>query len=460
MIFVIAARALGVENFGLFSSAIAIVGILSKFVDLGIEPIVFREFSKKDSSFHLFSTALTLRLLMYIVVVLLFNLSASIFDFTATEVILINILFLTIIFSAKTVVFRELLSTPFKAVLKMHYPMTVNVLDNLILLFFVIPMLYFDLGLIYFGTVYTLANFPGFLLMFIFLKRKFSYKINFRLENAKWLIIESLPMFGYVILITIFQQADVVILNFLSGREDAGVYSVGLRLTMPLYIIPSAIVTTVFPTLVQQLEQKERSNFISNFVFKILFFISFVLAIVFTFKAEQLVTLIWGTQYSQAAYASSILYWVQVFLFFNFFAIAVLIVHNRQFYNFVYSLLLMGSNLLFAFMLIPDYGVNGAAIAKLTASVIAFSFIILSMSKLHIPLTFRPGMFAAWIILVSVALYLLAQMFSLVYYLSFAIIVIIIITFAVKFFLNEELFLFFKLLHKEELGRRLLKINN
>ncbi|MCO6473126.1 MAG: oligosaccharide flippase family protein, partial [Melioribacteraceae bacterium] len=45
VIFVIAARALGVENFGLFSSAIAIVGILSKFVDLGIEPIVFREFS-------------------------------------------------------------------------------------------------------------------------------------------------------------------------------------------------------------------------------------------------------------------------------------------------------------------------------------------------------------------------------------------------------------------------------
>lgn len=454
----IAARALGVENFGLFSSAIAIVGILSKLVDLGIEPIVFREFSKNDSSFNLFSTALTLRFIMYLLLVLIFNLSASIFGFTTTEIILINILFLTIIFSAKTVVFRELLSTPFKAVLKMHYPMTVNVIDNLVLLIFVIPMLYVDLGLIYFGTVYTAANFPGFILMFFFLKKKFNYRISFRLENAKWLILESLPMFGFVILTTIFQQADIVIINFLRGREDAGVYSVGLRMTMPLYIIPSAIVTTVFPMLVQQLEQKERSNFISNFVFKILFFISFTLAAVFTFKADEILTLIWGMEYSPAAFASSVLYWTQVFLFFNFFAIAVLIVHNRQFYNFIYSLILMGSNLILAFLLIPDYGVNGAALAKLTASVLGFIFIILSMYKLHIPLTFRAGMLAVWILIVTIALFFIAQTFSIFLYLSAGIIAIIVITLVVKYFLTEELFLFFKLLHKDEFGRKLLKI--
>ena len=212
----IVARSLSVANFGLFSTLIAIVVILSKVVDFGVEPIVFREFAKDKNDFSLFNTALTLRFILFFVVFFFFNLVAWVLNFSSEEIILTNILFFTIVFSSKIVVIRELLATPFKANLKMHYPVLMAILDQLTLLLLVILMYYIKAGLLYFIIVYTFSNLPGFILMFFFLHKKFNYKFKINLNNVEWLIKQSLPMLGFVILITIFLQMDLLFLKYYS----------------------------------------------------------------------------------------------------------------------------------------------------------------------------------------------------------------------------------------------------
>ncbi|MDP3581904.1 MAG: oligosaccharide flippase family protein, partial [Ignavibacteria bacterium] len=66
---VIVVRFLGVDNYGRFSSLLAIVGILARVVDFGIEPIVFREFAKDKDNYHIFSAGLNLRFVLYIILV-------------------------------------------------------------------------------------------------------------------------------------------------------------------------------------------------------------------------------------------------------------------------------------------------------------------------------------------------------------------------------------------------------
>ena len=57
---VLAARYLGVNEFGRFSYLIAIVAIISKIIDFGLAPIVFREVSKTTNDFSIINTALIL----------------------------------------------------------------------------------------------------------------------------------------------------------------------------------------------------------------------------------------------------------------------------------------------------------------------------------------------------------------------------------------------------------------
>ncbi|MCL6098108.1 MAG: flippase [Bacteroidetes bacterium] len=456
---VLAARFLGVENFGMFSSVLAIVGILSKFVDFGIEPIVFREFSKDKENFHLFSSALSLRFVLFLILVIIFNIVAPFLKYSSSEILLTNILFTTIVISMKTVNVRDLLATPFKVNLKMHYPMTLSILDNLILLIMVLYIPFTKDAVLYFVIAYSVSNLPGFVLSFHYLKKKFGYKFEATLHRAFWLLKESLPLFGFAILTTIFMQIDIVILNYYKGAFDVGIYSAGIRLTMPLNIIPGAIVTTVFPILVKRMTDQVGSDFLSNMVVKLLYFIAFVIAAVFTFESSSLVHLIFGSDYASTSLPSSILYWCQIFLFFTHYTLAVLVAKNKQFYNFICGAIQVIVNLSANFMLIPKYSFLGAALAKLFASFASFVFIIFALNKFG----YRPSIgrykVLGWSVLMCIGLYLLSFL-PLIPYLVLSPFLIAFITLGIRLFGKEELVIFFKLLNKEELGNRLIEKYN
>lgn len=355
------------------------------------------------------------------------------------------------------IVVRELLATPFKVNLKMHYPMTFQLLDNLILLglIFFIPSA--PDPVLYFVIIYSVSNVPGFFLMFYFLYKKFGYRYKFSLTQATWILKESLPLFGFVILTTVFLQIDVVILSYFKGNYDVGIYSAGVRLTMPLSIIPGAIVTTVFPILVKRLTDKANTEFITNLVIKLLFFIAFILAAVFSFGSKEIVTIIFGQEYSSSALSASILYWCQIFLFFTHYSLNVLIADNRQHYNFLYSIVQVTANLIFAFLLIPNYSFVGAAIAKLIASFVSFVFILYALNKFGFTPSIGRYKVLMWSILLALSLWAVSY-FNIIIYLILALISIAVLTVILRLFNDDEIIMFFRLINREAFGRKFINL--
>jgi O-antigen/teichoic acid export membrane protein len=446
---VLAARFLGVSDYGTFNTLLAAISILSKFVDFGIEPIVFREFSKTKDSFDLFNSALNLRFLLYIVLVIGFNIIAPFINYSPRAIILSNIMFTTIPLSMKMVNIRELLATPFKVNLKMHYPMTLSILDNFLLLLMILAVPFVKDAILYFVIAYSLSNLPGFILSFYFLKKKFGYKYQITLNKGIWLLKESLPMLGYVILNTIFVQIDIIILHNYWKPFDVGIYSAASRLTMPLSIIPAAIVTTVFPILVKKLSDNNDTKFITNMVIKLLYFLAFIMAAVFTFESQAIVKLLFGIEYVSSAYAASILYWCQIFLFFGFYSLSVLLADNKQQYYFIYSIIQVVVNLGLCFLFIPKYSFVGAAIAKLIASFVSFVFVLLALNKFG----FRPsiGRYRAllWSTIMIGVLYLLSYL-PVIPYLLLSVPIIIVITIFTGIFSRAEIQVFFRLIDREQ----------
>jgi O-antigen/teichoic acid export membrane protein len=380
---------------------------------------------------------------------------ALILAFNSTEIIFVNVLFFTIILSAKMMVIREILATPFKVNFKMHYPMVLSVLDNIVLFVLILFIPFVQNKILYFIIAYTVSNLPGFILSFYYLYKKFNYKYKVAYENFSWIIKESLPLFGFVILSNIFQQIDIVILSSLKGNYDVGIYSAGVRLTMPLNIIPGAIVTSVFPILVKKMADEESTEFITNLVIKLLFFISFVIASVFSFGSAEIVRVVFGREYASSSFSASILYWCQIFIFFTYYSLSVLIANNKQHYNFIFGLVQVLINLVFILLLVPNYSFVGASIAKLIASFVGFVYIIYVLSKLGLKPSIGRYKMLLWSGLLALILWLLSDM-PLVVYLTLSAIVIFILTIGLKFFEKDEIIAFFKLVNREEMAKNLL----
>lgn len=450
--FVLAARFLSVHDFGRFGYLVAIVGILSKVIDFGLGPIVFRESSKEEDSNKLLNSAISIRIVLFLTILIIYNIVIFILKFTTSELILSNILFISIILSTRMANFRELMATPFKVQLKMHYPMALTILDSLLFLILVIIMPFVKGGIYYFVLSYVLSTLPGFIIQFLFLEKKFDFKPKIIFYKAGWLLKEALPLAGFVLLTIVYQQFDIVLLTSYKDEYSAGIYSVATRLTMPLNLIPGVVVTTVFPYLVKNLRDRLKTDSINSLVYKSLFLVSFVLAIIFSFRSETLVVLLFGAKFRAASLPASMIFWSLVFMFFNYFTLDLLTAHSRQILNLIYSLLLVSTNTILNILLIPDYSYAGVGFSKVIAGFLGFSFLFWVLYRYGFRLSFINFKFVLWTASISVLVFILSFL-PLMIYLLLSVLVIIVSLKLFGYFENEEWDLFFRLINREKWSR-------
>ena len=432
------ARNLGVEQYGLFSSIVALTVLVSKFIDIGFGPIVFRETSKKDSTFDLLNTAFSLRIILLLGLFLVYNTFALITKLDHRELLLSNILFLNIIFSSKYMNFRELLEVLFKVNLNMFSVMLFNTIDSIALLIFVFLMPYIGGGLEYLVIVYVIANVPGFLLLVISLWKKYNYRFNFSFRQGLWLVKEAFPLFGTVILTTAFQQLDVLLLRGLDSEYSVGLYSAALRLTVPLGIIPQALITTIFPLIVRGRETESASTMpATRLVYKILFLFSFSISFIITFKAELIIKLIFGGEYSDAYLPMTILFWSILFTYFNTFTLNLLTVYNKQKYNFIGTLLIVVCQVVLVLILTKYYSYTGVAVARVAAGAAGTIFFIFILKGIGIEFNFFSIRVVKWLLPLIAGVFLLSFI-PLYAYLPLTLILTIILTIKIKYFSDEE----------------------
>ena len=452
------ARYLGVEDFGVFSYTIALVTILSKFIDVGLSPITFRETSKSENKFQFLNTALSIRLILFIIVFIIFNLAARILSFTDTEVILSDILFVNILISAKFQNFRELLDIPFKVSLSSHLSMIAIIMDNSLFLILILLIPYWKIDILFIVIAYVISNIPGFIFLVYELRVKCNFRLRFSLYNWRWLIQESLPLLIYVIIISFFQQMDLLILKNLDSEYATGIYSAALRLTLPLMIIPSAIISTVFPTLVKNVVDDRKQNItINKFIYKILFFTAFVITSIISMKTKFIIILIFGSSYENAYIPMIYLLITQIFLFYNLFTVNILTAYNKQKKIIKYAAIIMIINLVLDFLLVPVYSFNGAAVAKLIAVSAGTLILTLIVSKEGLNFNFFKIKTLIWILVIPALLYGLNFLSWPLYFIS-ALLVVIFISLKLNYFDDEEILLIFRLINREKWGAKILKI--
>jgi O-antigen/teichoic acid export membrane protein len=365
------ARYLGPEQFGLFSYAQSFVGLFAAIATLGLDGIVVRELVKDETRRdELIGTAFWLKLIGAVVVLIFLAIAVL---FTANDDatnLLIFIIASSTIFQAFNVV-----DFYFQAKVLSRYVVIANIITLSISSLVKIALIVYEASLTAFAWM---VLFDSAILAFGFIYyyvKNTPFSINsltFSKSTATLLLKDSWPLVLSGIVISIYMKIDQVMIMEMIGSEAVGQYAAAVRLSEAWYFIPMVIASSLFPAIVNAKAQSEILYYARlQKLYDLMVWMAIAIAIPMTFLSDSIVAFLYGSQYSQAGSVLMIHIWTGVFVFLGVAFSRYLMTENLSRKSFYRAILGASLNILFNYILIPKYGINGSAIATLLGQFIA-----------------------------------------------------------------------------------------
>ena len=285
------ARNLGVEDFGLFSVGLAYFSIISSFSDFGFNRYLIREISKEEGKkWELIWNLLMLRLTL---ICSLFAIFALILYQLDSDKIRVNIILL----SSLAVLPQTIALTfdgVFIALRKLQYSAISSIISSFSTV--LIGLFLISRGFAIYGAVNALIL--GQLIFALTFLILIYLKLGMKLTDVKLSVIKealkgSLPYGLLGILGLLYFRIDTIMLSYLRGNFETGIYGASYRFLEAVAFIPSAFSFALFPVLAKLHERKSKIE-IRHLYFKsikIMGILGFSVTIIFLLFASEAIKL-------------------------------------------------------------------------------------------------------------------------------------------------------------------------
>ncbi len=371
------ARYLGPSSYGLLSYAISFVVLFSAIATLGLDNIIVRDLVRDEKrKDELLGTSFALKLIGSI---LLLGILAVAVRFTANN----NFINLLIFIIALATIFRSFntIDFYFRSIVLSKYAVYARIIALVSSAIIKLLLIYFKMGLIYFAIVMAVESIILAIgLITTYLKQKlsiFNWRIKFDL--AKRLLRDSWPLMLSTVAISIYMRIDQVMIKEMIDTKAVGNYAVAIKLSEAWYFIPMVITSSLFPAIINAKKRSERLYYGRlQKLYDLMIWLAIGIALPTTFLANYIIRVLFGVQYQGAVGVLRIHIWAGIFVFLGVASGKYLITENYT--NIAFFRTFFGAimNVTLNIILIPKYGINGAAIATLISQfMVAFSVVLI-----------------------------------------------------------------------------------
>jgi len=359
------ARFLGTEDFGILRYAVALVSLFIPLAELGLSTIAVREFlNPRAQKYQLVGTIFSLKLAAAAAAVIGCGVVAFFID---KEENLLRILILIIscgmLFQAFDVIdywFQSRIESKFVVIAK-SAAFIISSSIKIVLLLSQASLIAFGMALIADSILNAIA------LIVIFQWRKNDLtQSKISLELAKSLLHSSSPLIFSGIMKIVFLRIDQIMIKNMLDASELGIYSAAVQLSEGFFFIPMILHASVFPTIVEAKEQSSALFYqkLQTF-YNLLALLGYAIAISITISSTIIIGVLYGPEYSRSANLLAVLIWSVVFINIGVGRSAFLISMDMTKFHF-FSMTAAGIlNIGLNFVLIPEFGLSGAAIASI-----------------------------------------------------------------------------------------------
>lgn len=371
-VFALVARELGPVDFGRLSYGLAIAGVLTALAGLGLEKIVLAKLSEAKSGIGVFRAAFGARMLcslgcMAVWILVAFFLGGE--DAAQSRVMLILAFSLPLqAFSSVDWLFLSQSKTGWLAVAQsLSFVLAAAVRIFLVKTHGAVEAF----ALVALGELAVAA-----IVKWIGVKNLVggSVEVGIGLRGFGRLFSDSWPLWVSGFSVLVYMRADVLMVKHWAGTESVGIYEAAIKLTEFWLFLPHAIVSASYATLIVSLGKKAKPTPRMRGLFTLMGMLGIGVTITMLGVGEWLVGFVLGEQYLSSVPVMNVYLFSIVFVFLG---------HAQSVWNVKYGLQkiamwrhLAGAalNISLNSLLIPRFGLNGAAWATVISYAVAHVF--------------------------------------------------------------------------------------
>jgi O-antigen/teichoic acid export membrane protein len=373
---VLLARYLGPERLGVLTYVQSYIAIFGFLVGLGLDNVAIREIVKyPKKSGEIVGTSLGLMLITFFFVILLVNITSNEFENTEEINLLIAILSLGMI----SHVFAIFVCYA-RAKVNIKSISVAVILSEIVLLIVKIILIEVKAPLLYFVIIDTLNILILSICFTIFYRQSNDpYKsLSFSIPFARKILKDSWPLMLSSGVIIFYMRVDQIMIKEMLTFSELGSYAVSVRISESWYFLPMIITITLFPMIItaKELGEDEYKLRMAQ-LFSVTIWIAILMSLIILIFSENIISILFGEEFGMASEVLKIQAFAGIFVAMGYVNGKWMVAENYtklSLLRHIYGLII---NFVLNLILIPLYGINGAAISTLVAVLFSSNLLLL-----------------------------------------------------------------------------------
>jgi O-antigen/teichoic acid export membrane protein len=356
------ARYLGPEQFGMLSYVLAISTFILCVARLGMDAVLIRELvNTPEKNKELMGTAFWLMMLAALICYIVAAVGISLTDEVNSVKIYAYIVSASAFFTSFLVI-----DYSFQSQIKAKYSSICKTLVLLCMSLAKLGLIFSDSELLWFAIASLLDHMvlAAFLLFATIRTREINFLRHFNRTAAASMLKSSWPMVITAVASLVLMRIDQVMIRSMLGLHELGIYSAAVKVYESWIILPYVITISLLPAIVK-LKQGNEQNYHLKLcqLFRAVIWLSVLAAIIVSLFSVPIMTIAFGSQYTQSASVLSIVMWTAVFASMSSVSARYFNAENMEKKIALRTTVAAVVNIVLNLLLIPRYGIEGAAIA-------------------------------------------------------------------------------------------------
>lgn len=371
---VLMARYLGPNDFGLLNYAISFVTLFAVLSSLGFEKLLPKLIiDNKENTNIILGSSFLLKVIGSILIMIICFLTIRFFK-ENDQVLMSMVIILSFTFIFKSF---EIIRFWFETNVEAKYSAKVEFIAIMLSTIIKLLLIFKNADLIFFAYAILIESILiaiGLIIIYS-LKNKSLKSWQISRKEIKGILKEAWPLILAGALYTVYTKVDQIMIGELIDNRAVGIYAAAVKLSEGWFFIPSVLAISLFPAMLNTRKKNyelyiERTQNLLN----IMALISIVVSVLTLFIANNLIYYTYGEEYKNAALILVIHIWGGIFVSMSTISYRYFIIEGLQKLSFYRGLTGLVINVVLNFILIPEYGIEGAAYATIISQTCALYF--------------------------------------------------------------------------------------